>query len=57
MSTGFNGSSGTSGNDGLRHCFPVLVNLDARVKERRLAQLGLGFRHLVSFQYSQTNVI
>ena len=57
MSTGFNGSSGTSGDDGLRHCLPVLINLDARVKERRLAQLGLGLCHLVSFQYPQTNVI
>jgi hypothetical protein len=49
MSTAFNDPPGTPRHDGLRYRLPVLVNTDARVKERRLTQFGHGFRHFVSF--------
>jgi hypothetical protein len=57
MSAVFNDPPGASRHDGLWYRLPVLVNTDARVKERRLTQFGHGFCHLVSFQDAQTNII
>lgn len=53
MSTALNWLSGTFRHAGLWYRLPVLVNIDPRRQASWCIQLGLGFRHLVSFCYSQ----
>jgi hypothetical protein len=57
MSTALNWLSGTFGHAGLWYRLPVLVNIDPRLQASWFIQLGLGFRHLVSFCHLQIILI